>query len=383
MTKSIKNNLRSHLPRVSIILSIPLLAMLLAACNLTAPEIMGTPTVEVLISETPTLAQTPSLTPSPIVTEENNIIPVVIASPIQESTSSAPTLVIEPSPTPGPFEHVVQDGETLLYILQQYGYFDLGPADEILRINDNITNIDVLPVNQTILIPQPTATPIPEGIELTQTAVGSGFTVEGGIVVASNTNFECHVIQEDDTLVGIAEMYNTTLEVLSMHNRQLNWSGCQFNVPSGGPGCGPLLQQGECVYAPLPTATPAPTQTPSGNETATPTPTFAPPRIISPAEGVTLSAGRVRLTWVTAGILAADETYLVEVVDRTTNGEPWNRTTRSYDITLDETLIPNDGQTHTINWRVTVVKENPGSDANTVEYVGGTGEWHTFYWQSR
>jgi hypothetical protein len=191
------------------------------------------------------------------------------------------------------------------------------------------------------------------------------------------------MVEEGDVPVGIAEEYNTTLEILSMNNPQLNWGGCNFTLLSGGPDCRPNLQPDQCINVPLPTPTPAPTQTPSGDETATPTPTFAPPRIVSPQEGVTLSAGRVSLSWATAGILAPDETYLIEVVDRTLNSEPWVRTTRSHSIPLDESLIPTSGSTHTIEWRVTVVQETPGDEANTVQFVGGSGNWHTFYWQSR
>lgn len=359
----------------------------MAACNLTAPDDIATPTVESLITDTPTVMPTATLTDTPIAppTSDSSFVPVIVASPIsQDATSEISLVETTPTETPGPYEHLIASGETMSSIVFQYGYRDLSVVNEILRLNPNIINADFLPVDEVMLIPRQTITPTPEGLQITQTALGNDVTVcDGGFICAQDTIFDCHTVEEGNTVVGIAEQYDTTLEILSINNPNLNWTGCAFNLPSGGPDCGPTLRLGQCVNVPVPTPTPAPTQTPSGNETATPTPTLPGPRAVSPPDYVTLSGGRVRVSWVTAGILEADEVYLVEVVDQTLNSEPWRYTTRSHSATLDESLIPSTGNTHTINWRVSVVHADSASDAVTVSPAGGVGTWHTFYWQSR
>ncbi|MCB9460010.1 MAG: LysM peptidoglycan-binding domain-containing protein [Anaerolineaceae bacterium] len=373
-------------PFVARIIALASVSLMVAACNLTAPEDISTPTVESLITDTPTVIPTSTLTSTPIAppTNENSFVPVVVASPIDaNSTPDLSLPEVTPTETPGPYEHLIQSGDTMSSIVFQYGYRDLTVVDDVLRLNPQITNPDILPVDEIMLIPRQTITPTPVGLEITQTALPSGLENRDGIIVLRDTVFDCHIVEEGDTAVGIAEQYNTTLEIISARNPQLNWTGCSFNLPSGGPNCSPNLRLGDCVNVPMPTPTPVPTQTPSGNETVTPTPTLAGPQVISPPDYVTLSAGRVRVSWVTAGILAPDEVYLVEVADVTLNSEPWLYTTRSHSATLDESLIPTTGNTHTINWRVSVVQADTSNDAVTVRPAGGVGQWHTFYWQSR
>ncbi|MDQ7025526.1 MAG: LysM domain-containing protein, partial [Anaerolineae bacterium] len=190
--------------------------------------------------------------------------------------------------------------------------------------------------------------------------------------------FGNHEVQEGDTLVGIMELYDTTLEVLSQQNRNLGWFGCDFTNPSGGPNCSPNIRIGDNISVPLPTRTPVPTTTPSGNETATPTPTYLPARTFFPPQGA-LASGRVELQWVSVGILQANEVYLIEVSDRTINTAT-NYVTRNTNFTLPDTVIPTDGQQHSIDWRVTVAVHNADSTYTT---VGGLGTWRTFNWQSR
>jgi hypothetical protein len=365
------------------------LGLIVAACNMNNPNV--SPTAEILISDTPTLAVSPSATASatPSVTATQAIVevPVLVASPIpsQPPDSVGPTLEVPPTVSEEPFyRYTIGEQETLGYILQlqPWGYPPYDPAiiRAVVELNDNITNADILPPpGSEILIPKRTPTPIPEGIELTEAAANQrGESIAGGQVFAPGQQFGCYEVQEGDTLVGIMERFDTTLEVLSQQNPNLGWFGCDFTNPSGGPSCSPNITLGQCVTVPFPTSTPVPTTTPSGNETATPTPTHPPARTFYPPQGA-IAPGRVELQWVSVGILQPSEVYLIEISDRTTNTQS-HYVTRNTRYTLPDSAIPTDGQQHSIDWRVTVAVQNPDGTYTT---VGGLGNWRTFNWQSR
>lgn len=370
-------------------IALVILCSVLAACNIATPN--ATPTVEILISDTPTLAVSPSPTPSstPSMTATQSIVevPVLIATPLptQPPDSVGPTLDVPPTNTEEPFyRYTIGENETLGYILQlqPWGYPPFDPA--IIRavdeLNDNIIDPNFLPPpGSEILIPKRTPTPIPEGIELTETAAASrGESISGGQVFVPGQLFGCYEVQEGDTVVGIMEQYNTTLEVLSQQNPNLGWFGCDFTNPSGGPSCSPNISVGQCITVPFPTSTPVPTTTPSGNETATQTPTYPPARTFYPPPGA-LASGRVELQWVSVGILQPNETYLIEVADRT-GGTGTNYVTRNTQFTLPDNAIPTDGRMHSVDWRVTVAIQNADGTYTT---VGGLGNWRNFNWQSR
>jgi hypothetical protein len=367
-----------------------LVCSMLAACNIATPPNV-TPTAEILISDTPTLAVSPSLSPSPspslTATDAVVEVPVLIASPLpsQPPDSVGPTLDVPPTPTEEPFyRYTIQEGETLGYILQlqPWGYPPFDPAiiQAVDEINDNIIDPNFLPPpGSEILIPKRTPTPIPEGIEITLTASAvRSETLCGISVCIIGQEFGAHEVQPGETIIGIMELYDTTLEVLSQQNPNLGWFGCDFTNPSGGPNCSPNIRIGDQINVPLPTRTPVPTTTPSGNETATPTPTHPPARTFYPPQGA-LASGRVELQWVSVGILQPNETYLIEVADRTT-GTGTNYVTRNTNFMLPDSAIPSDGQMHSIDWRVTVAVQTEGGTYTT---VGGLGNWRNFNWQSR
>jgi len=131
------------------------------------------------------------------------------------------------------------------------------------------------------------------------------------------------------------------------------------------------------VPAPTPTLTLSPT--PSGRETATPTPTFPAPSMIYPPEGGIAPPGVVRLYWVGVGVLSANDYYLVQVLDVTSNRE-FNQVTKDTSMELPETMIPSDGQRHIINWRVAVATPN---ENGVYRPISGAGPVRSFQWQSR
>ena len=358
------------------------LAGLLAGCNFAAlPQGDASPTIEriesTLVTDVPGTATLTiaAITPSP-----------VIATQTATLTAGPPTLPPRPTETLGPYEHTIQQNETLGFILQVYDYppFDPNVLAEVVRINDNISNVDALPgAGAVILIPRQTATATPEdftpapdlaealGVGVEPTSPATGLNVDAPIVQ--------HTVVEGQTIVDIAVTYNTTLEVLAVLNPDISFAGCNFEIQSGGPNCNPILQVGQVVQVPAATPTPTLSPTPSGSETPTPTPTYAAPVVVSPPEGAIVPPGVFRLEWVSSGVLSPDEVYLVQITDVTT-GEVANNITRSTSLLLPEVMIPADGQTHTINWTVSVAK--PDTDG-IYQIISGAPALNSFQWQSR
>lgn len=357
-------------------------ALILSACNLdTSPEV--TPTLQLISTTQAPSTATPSPSPtSDILTATVQKIPL-IASATQAVTDGPPTATLEPTLTPGPYVHVLQAGQTLGGIIQIYGYgYEPHLFAEIVALNDNMFSADLLPLpGSEILIPRQTATPIPQGIELTLTLdaeLGLGERI-GDIVLPNGAIPGCHTVAEGETIIDIAEFYSTNLEILSQLNRDLYWYGCDFTQYSGGPGCGPNIVIGQCVNVPLPTPVPTSSPTPTGLETATPFPTYRAPLVSYPPNGALAPAGVFQLQWVSVGMLKSNEAYLVEVEDRTSETK-WLEVSRNTSILLPGHLVPTDGQVHEIQWRVSVVA---GNESDIYDYAGAVGPWQDFRWSSR
>ncbi|MGB7341508.1 MAG: LysM domain-containing protein [Phototrophicaceae bacterium] len=360
------------------------LIFVLSACNISVPD--DNPAPEILITETPTLAispsPSPSLTASVTPTQEISDVPVIVASQLPTQDNLAPESNITPTPTQGACEATILEGEALIGALLRVpcgNQVTNGLVDAVVAFNDNITNANVVSSGLTFFVPLPSPTPVPEGADMTETAAAErDVTLLGNIQFPDNQVFECYTVVEGDSVVSITDQFNTSLEVMSQLNPNLGWGGCNFTNPSGGPSCSPNLRIGDCVTVPLPTGTPIPTTTPSGNETATPTPTHEPARIISPPNGSVVNQ-RITLEWVSVGILRSSEIYLIDIEDRTA-GTTTSYVTRNTRYTLPDSLIPTDGQAHTIAWQVRIARDNGDT---TYSVIGGTGTWYTFQWQSR
>lgn len=346
-----------------------LFALALAACQ---PE--GLP------ARTPTLAQTPtptietSASPTALVTRTPTQ-PPQLEQPTVTYTPGPPTETYTPSPTPGPYEYTIQANDTLLYIIQQppFNYRDTNVFREIMALNPNITSIDRLPPpGSVILIPRQTATPTPEGFELTR-AVQPAVTPAGSVPVIP------HAVAEGETIIGIAASNGTTVSVLATLNPGISFIGCDFSNPIGGPGCSVPLVVGQAVNIPAPTPSPTLSPTFSGSETPTATPTYAPPAPIFPPDGANANARAFLLQWLSAGMLQPNETYVIQIEDLTA-GTAHMGVSRSNSYMLPDSLIPADGQAHQMRWKVSVGAPNPDG---TLRIISGPGEWNAFTWQSR
>ncbi len=311
-------------------------------------------------------------TPTPSVTATAPLLEALAITPADTPTPVTPSATPTITDTPGPFEHIVQEGDQLIAIVQEYGHFDLAVLDVIVTMNANIPNADRLPPpGSVILIPRPTHSPTPPGGELTATLIARNPPTASPELLTMT-----HVVQEGQTIVGIALQYGVPIYVLANLNPRLDWRGCDFNIPGGGPDCGPPLSIGQELVVPAPTPTPTLSPTPSGSETPTPSPTYGPVRLLAPASGVIIMGGPLTLRWVSAGVLRPDELYQVTVTNHTT-GTVYTEFTRENILTLPGDLQPPPGATYDMGWVVAVVRVQQN---NVAEVVGALGEERPFRW---
>jgi len=110
----------------------------------------------VVIAAAPTqTSDVPPVTPSPT-------IPPTVTSPGSPLPPSA-TATSTPTETPGPYEHVIQPGDTCLGIAYEYGHLSPDVKRAIEQLN-GIADCSILPgPGNKILVPRPTATATPAG----------------------------------------------------------------------------------------------------------------------------------------------------------------------------------------------------------------------------
>ena len=353
------------------------LLLLGTACTFTQQLPQTTPTiVPVTVTDAPT--NTPTVSPSPTVTATPEGLPTSTIQAAVEPTDTAlpPSQTPTPTDTPGPFEHQIQAGETLGFIVQQYGHRSFDVISDVVRINETIFNPDTLPApGTTILIPRPTVAGVSETIP--DDGTNNGTPVPQPTRFTDGFNM-VHVVQDGESVIDIAQQYNTTLEIISQLNPDIGFSGCDFNNPSGGPDCIIPISIGQEVIVPAPTPTPTLSPTPSGNETATPTPTYMPPLVVFPPDQGVARSGVFRLQWVGAGVLNADEVYLIYIKNVTAEGQVNAFITHDNTFMLPEELAPQTAERQEYQWWVAIGRLNEsGQYAN----VSGEPQINTFYWE--
>lgn len=321
--------------------------LLLAACGqdkkppapTSAPS--DQPTIIGLATATPTLSG-PTRTPSPT-------FPPVATQPPLASTQ-IPDTPLPPTPTPAPFEVVVQSGQTCMELALRYRV----SVDAIRELN-GLDSRCILQINQRLMIPHPTATPTPYGLDATQTAIYEALPPNMRQVTPFAIGTYCPV--KDDTLTSISLKNDTTNQRICELNDGpggLDCRGCDFSQSVVGycPNP-PQISLNQCYKVPAPTPTMTYTPTFTGMETTTPTPTYLPPQAIYPQNGA-IETGRVRLAWVLpGGQLRDDETYIVQATDELT-GEHLYYETRDTTFNWPDEWIPSAGQQRQIIWSVQV-----------------------------
>lgn len=303
----------------------------------------------------------------------------VVAPPPDEEAAPLPTLE--------PYEYTVQPGETLLFIIQLFGYRDTSIIPEVLVLN-GLPNENSLQEGQTLLIPRQTPTPgpsltptlevtetpTPEGLEETAIALATEgiLPTETPIPPSCSFNSRCvttdgqyyrHIVSEGETAAGIVFQYNTRYD--------------DFVSVNGLSAADPVLQVGQELLVPiLVTATPTLTPTGGPNSTATPTPTPSPPTLLAPANGIRIPrSDAVVLQWVPVSLLQPGQLYLVEVRNPNSGEIVLQETTNSNTYPLPESLQPDGGNAIVYSWRVVVVEGQ-----NLAAPVSGQGVIWQFTW---
>ena len=328
---------------------------------------------------TATVAFVAQNAPSPTRTHANT--PTATSEPTQAATDTptvppatdAPT---SPPETPTPVIHVIQSGESLRSIAEQYGI----SIDDLAQAN-NIKTTSLILVGQQLVIPgqNPTATP--------------------DQAQAVPTTTVTYTVQKGDNLLSIALKYNTTVADLMAANGLSDGAmlsvGQQLTIP-GQPG-----QPAQPTPAPtvMPTATLTPTEAVTVTaeaETAAPTPTpsnkaptaapangnleFPAPSLLSPADGAKQLPGEdVLLNWSSVGLLGDDTWYVVRIWrDNSSLPTPpagWTRTT-AWRIPASYQPAAN-ASSHTFYWSVTVMRVREGETPVPVSQASGT---RSFTW---
>ncbi len=314
-------------------------------------------------------SSTATLTPSPSPT----------SSPVLPPTA---TLTPSLTPTLEPYRYTVQEGETLYYIIQLFGYRDLAVVPEIIALNGMRDEND-LKVDQVLLIPRQTPTPGPTFTPTSQAATGT--TPEVPILtstqqpssgptpdytgcspenrcISPDGQFWIHQVVEGETISTIASYYDAYVPDLYQDN------GLNQNS---------FISVGQILKVRI-RVTLTPTLTPTGgpDSTATPTPTLSPPALLAPANGAIIARHQVvALQWAANQPLPARGYYMVQIQNRDTD-EIYRAITRSNVFRVPSSLQPGIGRSARYEWWVVIVDGSTESAA----VISGQGNSWVFTW---
>lgn len=246
--------------------------------------------------------------------------PTVTATPTSPTTP-LPTATPTPTLTPTPYTHVIQRGENPSFIADLYGV----AVEELLKLN-NIDDVSNLQVGQVLLIP-------------------SGASITPGAKSGEPAPQITYIVEEGDTLLGIALDHETTIEAIYAANPDTILD---------------LIFPGQEIMVPLAPPTPTSTPTIPPTPTATPTPPYSTPNLLSPTANQVVDASSLLFNWTSTGLLAQDEFYVLQLT--WVNGsrtEAWLKNS-SWRITKDQR--PTNGP---ITWRVTLMRQTGANSAGS------------------
>lgn len=223
-------------------------------------------------AEQAALAAANADTPTPTVT----LTPTPTATDTPLPPTDTPTFT--PIPTATPRIHIVESGESMLLIAQTYGV----PLNVLFDFN-RLTEEDILNVGQEIKIPPSRADSAP-----TPAPGNDGLPAQ-----------MVYVVQQGDTLLGIAIDKGTTVDAITQANPQTDLS---------------LIFPGQQLIVPLSTPTPTNTPTPLPTSTPTPGPVYPPPTLLLPANGQVVDQRTLLLNWTSPRLLADDEFYVITIL---------------------------------------------------------------------
>jgi LysM repeat protein len=258
----------------------------------------------------PTVTPTVTLTPTPLL-----------------SPTPSPSITPQPTFTPlPPISYKVKALDTCISIAYAYKI----DTQSLISLNNLPPDCTGLVIGQTLLVPQPTPTPLPQAT-----------TTED---VSQSTDTACekanYTVAANDTIMGIANAYKVSIASIKQYN----------GLPSDTVYAGQTLIIPLCER--LPTAGPTPT--------ATPPPLYPAPNLLLPADGAayTASSDSVTLQWAGVGTLRQNEAYAVTCEDIT---EGNSRKLVEY-VTDTKFIVPatfraNDTGPHIFRWSILPVRQ--------------------------
>ncbi|MBN2085370.1 MAG: LysM peptidoglycan-binding domain-containing protein [Anaerolineales bacterium] len=312
-------------PVISIILGALIMVFLLRGSN--APGADTAPTAP---------AQTPTITLTPAPTD-----------------TLAPTHT--PSPLP-PIEVTVQSGDTCYGLAARYGITDISLIKDQ---NGKTANCDSLSLGQLLRIPQPTHTPQP----------ASSATAGAAVQTEQSCQFETYAVVEGDTLAGIADLWNVSIESIK------RWNSEKYSFANDVVYVGMVLRIPLCEREPTPGPSPTPT---------TPPP-YPAPNLLTPRDGTIFSVddNEIALQWAAVATLRENEEYLVAIED-ISGTEPVKtmRYVKDTRLIVPVELKPIDGSMHLFRWSIMVVRKTGSVDGGNPVYVsaGQPSERRVFAW---
>lgn len=348
-------------------------------------------------SKNQTGEKSPTVYNDPFVTYSPNEQPLFVTSApsgptvvmFPTNTRAAPLLLptVTPQPVTPTFTpteaaciQTARAGDSVYAMALRCGHRDLSVVDLIVEANPALECANCLREGQTLEIPWPTPTPdesgalLPAVVEVTAiaaAALGEALPTPNAAEATPEAiatlfveptlrpGLMWHRVASGETLISIASQYSADAKVLSDLNPEIEFRQCDFSMKFGGPNCNVIFYVGQQVRVPAPPPTATIPPTPSGSETPTPTATatFNVPISFSPADGTLFDANSlVTLRWSATGTLAANEAYLITVINTENNTRYTAQTTELFFV------LPTDWQprsdTVVFEWTVEIVTLN-------------------------
>lgn len=281
----------------------------------------------------PTPASTPSATATITPTPTETLIP-----------TDSPTLTPEP-----PIEYTVANNDSCISIASLYGS-SVAAIVNLNNLNSQCTNLQV---GQKILVPRPTATPLPAATA----------TLEAAAATRAACQTVKYTVQTNDTLSTIATNYGVSVAAIK------EWNGLSTDTA--------MLDTVLTIPLCMRDATPGPSPTPT-----TPPP-YPAPNLLLPADGAmfTLETDSVTLQWASVGSLRDNERYqvVVEVVTGG-SGKKLSEYVTDTKFIVPVSFRPQDNSI-LIWWVVTVRQSGTDDQGNPIwSTAGAVSEMRVFGW---
>jgi LysM repeat protein len=268
--------------------------------------------------------------------------------------SATPTQTHTPTSTPTPIPpraHEVEEGETLSDIAAFYNL----SVEEILALNPEVEP-DLIRADDVLLIPAATPTP------------GATSTPDPDNPTPTPGDFVVHVVKSGETLLGIAEQYHVSVDLIRTAN---DLSADEETI-----------QAEQSLIIPNEKAAPTPTPTANPNATPTPIPPYEAPTLLNPPNGIRIAnAEDPVLQWASVSVLRDDEWYQLTISQPDAGIISDTIRTRATAWRIpDELLEKATGQVNEISWQVQIVRETLEDGEVVYKEAGEASEIRTFSW---